>query len=137
MTKIYLEYNIDIEVTREPSGEWDNGETCSYWYFTGVSLSKDLRRWESYDLDFEVGSGDTIWLVIAIWSTGDSFGYDEASSMDIMGGFKTKEEAEALADDLRGKTEPDYSKDYNEWLPWHGYFDSLYAVKVEEFVVKP
>lgn len=132
MTKIYLEKTSSTQVTREATEDrWDRDDTSTDWNFGGVFLQKRENFWlESFETTFDIDVGDIIYLVIAVWSTGDSFGHDMGANSEIFGVFKTYEEAEKLKTNL--KTGNGYDK-YQ--LPWDGYFESLDYITIHSRTV--
>lgn len=135
MTKIYVDYDKEACVPRPPDGEFED----TIWTFNDATLSTEMDPWwqRSYEFDYDVGVGDTIWLTIAVWLTKDEFGYDENSNMNVIGGFKTQEEAESLANDLRNNLDPDYSTDETTWFPWQMHDSWIDYIEVKKFIVKP
>lgn len=71
--------------------------------------------------------GDIVHLVIAVWSTGDSFGHDSGAHSECFGVFKTKEEADKKCKELELDTKSP--------LPWLGYFENLESVETYQFSV--
>lgn len=134
MTKIYLEMTGHTHVTRDgdPDDRWDGDDTSTDWSFGEVSLSHDNSYWrESFETNFDVKPGDPIVLVVAVWSTGDSFHRADGEYAEVFGAFKTREEATAYAAKLRG------NEDIDVYRPWLGYFESLDEVEVLGRVVNP
>ena len=91
MTKLNLEY--DSQVTNlggeDPDDSWSRDSTSTDYTFTHLKIS------DGYFTDtvpFDVNIGDTLYAVIAVYDTGDTFGSDTASPEHIAT-FKTKEEA--------------------------------------------
>ena len=142
---LYLDYDSYLEVTSEPdsNAEWDRGSTYTSWVFNSLELTKKRGRYyESYDVAFDVSPGDNLHMIVAVWSTGDSFGNDIDYCMEIMGIYRNVEDAQHNADILRkADIKVEYKDgDGNEikigFLPWCGYFESLGYINVETFTVK-
>ena len=81
--------------TREPypNDDWDRGNTSCSWTVEGIRIYESNNRlfpWMEMDLDvpFEVTSGTKYYLMYVVYSTGDSFGHDEDSSIDFCGLYK-------------------------------------------------
>jgi hypothetical protein len=132
VTKVHLEKDSETEVTRYPEGDdaWDRGNTHTRWSFGRVYLHPPRRWMESYETDFDVHPGDVLHLVVAVSSTGDSFGRDSGRCSEVMGVFRTGEEADACQASLEGLGVE------GTWRPWDGYFDSLdYITVLEETVI--
>jgi len=135
--KIYLQKDSYGEQTRNPyvndegeTDQWYRGDTSTSWIFGEVSLtSRNKYEEESYPPDFDVKAGDTIFLVIAVWSDGDSFGHDSGARSEIFGVYKTFTEARERESELENGSAKD------PYLPWNGYFESLDYVTVETRMV--
>lgn len=102
----------------------------------------------------DLQSGDRAYVVWVEWSTGDSFGRGECAQMEVLGLFKTYEDAEVLKDAIEA-TEENYSRTSFEsdqsaywvktpdgqiftsgWAPWLGYFESLEGVHIDRVEVR-
>lgn len=121
MTKIYMKKDSYVEVTREAvEDRWDRDDTSTTWNFGDVFLQERKGWSESFETSFDVNIKDLIYVVVAVWSTGDSFGHDDGANSEIFGVFKTYEEAEEYENNLKE------GKGYGKYqLPWDGYFESL------------
>lgn len=130
MTKIYIKKTKYTESTREPSSndDWDRGDTSSYWTFDGPFLNKPrLRSRDDYEVvttDIDFKPGDLCYVVMAVWSSGDSFGWDDYYYADEFGAYRTAEEASAREEELRGKPKK------GVYVPWGGYFDRFEYVEI-------
>jgi len=80
----------------------------------------------SFPTDFEVAQGDRVFVVIAIWSTGDSFSNSDQGKAEIFGIFDNANAALAFQEKLAASRdyEYDHEKAQNNY-PWHGYFERL------------
>lgn len=102
---------------------WDRDNTHTYWTFGSLWLDDESSYGESTPVcDDEFKRGDLCYAVVAVWSTGDSFGYDSASCMGLMEVFDNREAAEALKEK--------YENGSSSELPWGGYFENLDYVKI-------
>ncbi len=130
MSDKYLKFSVHVHtwVTHEADSddEWDRDSTDGV-----VTVTKcHLARKDGYNhlgIEFDVDVGDTIWLVWAQYSTGDSFGCD-GGQYELCSVHKSKHEADAEIERL-GKLN-DYS------VPWSGYFECLDFIKAQEMVVE-
>lgn len=136
MTKIYLDKTSYTIITRENNGEpYDGEDTSTDWTFGEVSL---LKGSESFETDFDVNDGDKIYVVVAVWSTGDSFSHHSQGESEIFGVFKTEEEADNFKTYFETVSTDNY---YVDWggrkihLPWYGYFEHLDYVEVLKRIV--
>lgn len=85
-----------------------------------------------------VKKGDTVYVVWAEWSSGDSFGFGERNHVEVMEIFRSKQKALACAETLEF-TKKDYKNEVEKTVPayrgWIGYFERLDAIHVEETVI--
>lgn len=94
----------------------------------------------------EVADGDQLWVIVAIWSSGDSFGYSSSGSDDVISINKDVEVAKRNLAAL--ERNPD-KNDYDSWSvtielddgtthkyhrPWLGYFESLDSLQIYEMI---
>lgn len=136
---------------RDPDDEWDAGdtdgevsnvvafvETTSQGYY-GASHSRDLP----------VKAGDTVWVVVADYESGCTFGRSGGHA-DVMEIFTSSEEADAFltaalhkdttekrwggVQEVHGYGFEFQGKDYSR--AWVGYFESLNSVDIWECQVK-
>jgi hypothetical protein len=127
--RVYLKKTSYGGMSREPTSgdEWDIGDTWTSWDFGPLSIKNHSGYDEFIDLDWEPDTGDQVYLVIAVWSTGCSFGHQAGEYSEVFGGFKTWEEANQKLKDV--KVQP--------YRPWEGYFESLDSIEVESFTLQP
>lgn len=116
----------------DPHDVWDRDSTDSDWDFGDASLSLYQSWSESFDTKFNFSPGDKCYLVVPVWSTGDSFGHDGHACAEIFGVFHTYDEAVAFSNDLRTKGIPK-----GLYKPWEGYFESLDSIEILERILKP
>lgn len=132
--RIILNADVYVEETTEadPNNEWSRASTSTSWDFHDIV---EVVKEEDYKISFDgiltysinFEPQEKLWLVIPIWSTGDSFGYDTCARAEIFGAYASKEEAEQRKNDLlKGIVGP------REYLPWSGYFESLEYITIEE-----
>lgn len=124
------------ETTRDADtdDEWDRGDSRTTWYFGSVSLEKTGSWYDCFETSFDVQKGDMLYLVIAIWSTGNSFGHDDGASMEIFYASKDSSEAYRVANLLeKGK---DQNGEPMTYIPWNGWFESLNEIRVHGAMVK-
>ncbi len=138
---------LDVEIDRicthseyspEPYGPWEES-----WYnsFDGVSISKN--NWGE-PIDFEVSPGDTVYVVWAEYSSGNSFGRGHNNGVDVVGIFKDAAKAEkcrqaceaSSEDNSMVKFESDSGEKISYYAPWNGYFESLGSIRLETAVIK-
>jgi len=138
---ILLDEDTYTEVTREATeDQWDADDLSHSTTYTGFRIvEKDCYK--SLSLPFEPEQGITYYLVYGIYSTGDSFHYEDGCS-HVVSLHKDVKEAEDVAAKLVKQYEgqKDFSTvpltangiHFDFYPPWLGYFESL-----TEIVVKP
>jgi hypothetical protein len=131
--------------TREadPEDNWDRGNSGTDWTIGGISLgARDSER--SLPADFDVQVGDKVFVVYAVYSTGDTFGHDEGAYLEVLSFHKNREIAERNLAAAEGRTRRDRSQlvlefdsggKVERYCPWDGYFESLDYARLEEHVV--
>lgn len=130
MATIYLICNSFPETTRpaDTEDEWDRGDTSSYWSFSSFKLAKPAYYAEQYEscvIDSAPAVGDTVHAVVAIWSTGDSFGHDDRARAEVFFASTDLAAAQNAKDMLRLDKKPDGTPYKKYELPWDGYFENL------------
>jgi hypothetical protein len=86
-TYLRVNYNKDTWVTREATEpEWDRDDTDSSWSFNHVEVVTEKDSWD-FAVPFDVKVGDTVYVVAAIYSTGDSFGHDDRYYCEYIDAF--------------------------------------------------
>ena len=135
--KLYVELDSTVITTNEPDSndEWDRGCTETDWVVKGISRTDSAYPSRVIDVYYDPEPG-TYYLVFAVYSTGDSFGHDEKSSLEIFDIYKTLEEAKACKDTLEKAN--DFSemiitstgKKFKTSIPWHGYFEHLNYIEI-------
>jgi hypothetical protein len=136
--KIYLEADSYSTVTYEADTDdkWDRDSTERTWSFGKISASSGFDYIET-DRDFQIGQ--KLFLIVAVWSSGDSFGYDGGEYMEIFAVYDDVNlavEAEKL---LSETTIPLILPEGFEvrYLPWRGYFEKLDYVQIVEGTLYP
>lgn len=137
-TTLYLDYDTHVEVTRErdPNDEWSGEDTSTDWTFGDVTLRKPKTLGMSFPVEFDVELGDTVYVVVAIWSTGDSFSRDVRGRAEIFGIFDNLKDAFDYQAVLEATEHNEYDHSRDSWrtgmisYPWYGYFESLDSVTV-------
>lgn len=148
----YLRVNSEYReyITRHATeDQWDRDDTARDWHFRNVYI---VDKNAAFDLvvPFDLKPGDDVWVVLAIYSTGDSFGRDDRYSVEYIDGFMDKHKARdcARAVEATEKRWDDHTdKDANwiredgsagklEYVPWNGYFESLDNVECLYLEVK-
>ena len=146
-TQLKVVYHSRTYTTREgdPNDQWDRGNTSTDHSVTGLVVGEDYH---GLYLDGEVKPGDTVWLVYAVYSTGDSFGHDQDKCIEFFTVHRDESVAKFNARALAGyEPEKDFSQREKFFLsldngeqfqtvpPWSGYFESLSYVQADPFVI--
>lgn len=150
----YLSVNSSCHeyVTREGNREdpWDRDDTSCDWSFHDVSI---VGSNSSFDLiaPFDLKSGDRVWVVLAVYSTGDSFGHDDRACCEYIDVFLDENKAldcVRAIEKTSGSRWDDNTEYASKWVredgsegkldyvPWNGYFESLDFVNCERLEVK-
>jgi hypothetical protein len=134
--KIAIKDDCQTQVTREASGEeWSGEDTVTSHDFGSASL---LEIGEGLEVGNDFQKGDTAHLVIAVWSTSDSFSCSEGSHCEIMSAHKAADnalEAQRLLKNTKvGVSLPDGFE--VRYIPWAGHCEHLDYIAVEERILE-
>ena len=148
---IKLGVHVDSHVTttreRDTDDSWDRGSTSTTWYVNSIALPRKLENEyksggprDTIDYEGEVNLGDEMYLLYAVYSTGDSFGHDADGMIDFISVHKDPAVAQYNHDQLNGasgtvKLKSDDGTEWNYYVPWNGYFESLSYINVDSFNV--
>lgn len=132
--------------TREadPTDAWGADDTATDWTVRGISLGSENGE-HSLQPDFDVEVGDTVYVVYAVYSTGDTFHRAEGAYLEVLSFHKNGALAHqnaARARDRKGREEAytmtivyDSGAQVSRHCPWDGYFESLDYIQVDSFPV--
>ncbi len=104
----------------DPDDSWSRDSYDGGAWVESVQLA-DKDGYNHWDTIEDVSVGDFVWVVLAVYSTGDSFGKD-GGQCEIFLVTKNREEAYAKKEFL------EQVEDYS--VPWFGYFESLQEIKI-------
>lgn len=144
MSKVYFDvqhYCTYDYGSPEPYGQWQKE-----WDFSLGKASLTETRWhgpESYTGDEPLKAGDTIYAVVALWSSGDSFGNSSRGSYDFcvinrdpMFAAANLAILEAVTEDAaQVKLWLDTGEQVPYYASWTGYFESLDSLELREFTL--
>ena len=137
--KLYLSTSSYRETSREPYSDdsWDRGDTSTSWHFGGISLEKPIGEFEYIEVGDDFDVTGNIYLVLAVWSTGDSFGNNDGACCEIFAAYNNREDAEKAETLLSTATNAfkkvNLPNGYEiSFIPWLGYFESLDYTKIIE-----
>ena len=132
--------------------EWDRDNTAEEHYIEGVAISSN-RRFQTVDgtVSFDLVPEKTYFLLYGIYSTGDSFGYDEGridfidlyESLSFAVEMRDRVEAHATTDGVKYKWDDasqyyvtllseKTGKEYKYAVPWNGCFERLSYLEIQE-----
>lgn len=146
-TDLYVKYTRDQYTTREAAAddEWDRGNTSSKYTLEYISLAND-SAYSTVTYPGEVKVGEKLYLLYAVYSTGDSFGHDEDACIELISVHKNLDVARFNYETIKNNTDESYgvqielSQDNGQtWKmspPWNGYFESLSYLKIAGFTVR-
>ena len=149
-TSLRVDHDRHTHVTRSAASDdrWDRDDTSSSHSVTGMHIVGDDAYFDVTVPD-EVLPGEHLWLVWAVYSTGDSFGHDDAYNIEFVSAHRDEDTARHNAGML-GSVPRDASYGHRvkvlldrrgttmEYtVPWLGYFESLDYVEVGRFMVSP
>jgi len=128
------------ETIREPQEDdnWDRGDSSTDHNITGFRAApEETSRYYDLIVPYEPEFDTTYYVLYAVYTTGDSFGYDSGAGIEYIGFYTKDELAVAKANlhkietnkntegfSIKLKT-PDGGKTFDQHTPWVGYFESL------------
>lgn len=144
-------FKIEKDTFCQNLGGWDADDEWSrdsYYESHTVRGIKEVKEKDYFDLPLEDGEGP-IYLLYAIYDTGDSFGRDEGRFEAVMlhhdrsiaeENRRRILEQNRQYEQSRGHNMEDYSvtlltdsgKEFQISTPWNGYFEDLSTVEIEE-----
>lgn len=88
----------------------------------------------------ELKEGDIVYVVYAVYSTGNSFGHQADGSFEFISVHKDETIAHDNARGLKEGTQKFLKQDDGTetpytWYPWDGYFESLTYIQVESQIL--
>lgn len=131
----------------EQYGSWEESYDVTVGEF--VHIEPKYQYYPKYQVEHyegEVKDGDTLWVIIAIYSSGDSFGSSSSGSNDIIAIHKDSEVALRNLKALEGKSRDDQYESsivnielddgtkHSYYRPWLGYFESLDSLQIYEMI---
>lgn len=123
----------------DPEDKWSRDSTDTSHEFGKIYRGRSHEDALNYnDLSIQVSEEEFKYkepvLVIAVWSTGDSFGHDSGYNAEIMcvqptiaDARKTKE----ILEKAKGGEELPNGNKVPGWIPWNGYFERLDYITLE------
>ena len=145
ITRLRVNHSSLRTQIRKGTGRYDRGNTSTDHTVRGLYISTD--QYGDVYIPGEVSPGDNIWLVYAVYSTGDSFGHDDKNCIDFISIHRDEETARNNAKILCKINGDEFNYDYqvpitmeggtklNYNPPWLGYFERLDYIDVQSFRV--
>lgn len=126
--------------TREPNDDdqWDNGETAADISIQGVEFAE---RYFDVALPREYDASKPLFMLWANFDTGNSFGRqrNKFEAVDIFQNRARAEAAQRTLTDTEEGQSASYVRDDGTTIqyscPWHGYFECLNYLEVEEVAI--
>lgn len=141
-----MRLRIEAEQSIEQGDPKEHGrpDTRTTWDFGSfhVEDSADSTDDMTVHLDDRLAEADVLYAVIAIWSTGDSFGREVQGSAEIISVHDTPESAQEASKIIYasrssyGRPEPTLPVELPDgyqlsgYIPWNGHFDTLEYVDI-------
>lgn len=139
-TKLYIPAHIHITHSeREPGrwGAWEERGELVVGDIAHISPDVDGVYFHRHEVEYyegELSIGDLVYVIIANYSSGDSFGRGYGTNLDICSIHKDEQTAHHNLAILRdSKINTIRLDDY--FKPWGGYFESLDSIEVYTMIV--
>jgi hypothetical protein len=134
--KVDIEHDcLDSEYSEEAYGPWSEDWSNRF---------RSIRRSSPGDLFPDVvavedfAPGESVYVVWAEWTQADSYGSARNRGIDVLGVFRTMDEArglERLARDSDGYEPDEYMGLQYRFGDFRGYFDSLEDIHIEQALI--
>ncbi len=143
MTEVIISAETEVWTTRErdPDDSWDAGDTEGRVSDVRAAIKTDLhgtQYWgDSICKEFPgVSPGDTLYAVVADYSSGSTFGRSGGHA-SVIDAFTSYERADALAKAARDeRSDFQFNHDGQDYYAsWVGYFESLNSIDVWKVTV--
>ncbi len=142
-------YSIEVEddlhghdtSKADPDDKWSRASTHTEHNITGFKVRSEIQYGDvmvPYEPEIDVD----YYLLYVVYSTGDSFGHDSGNSVEYIGLYTkeelhiAKENQQRIETHNRGKRETKLqllmpnTSDFDIYVPWHGFFESLDYVNI-------
>jgi len=125
----------------DPDDEWSRASTHTDHNIQGFTVNSE-RQYGDVMVPYVPERGIDYYLLYAVYSTGDSFGHDSGGGIEYIGLY-TKEELHIAKENERRIEAHDQDQkstlkllmqndkdQFDVYVPWHGYFESLDYVSI-------
>lgn len=148
-----IEFSTEVETWQEegPDQDYLNGEPYSWRGATNGRVTNVTASLSARDLPYarysgeslvkempDVGPGDTVYVVVVGYTSGDTFGRDGGHTA-VVDAFTEANAAEDLMEAVADNKDGAYQMTHNGveyYCPWVGYFEHMEEVNVWEVVVR-
>lgn len=136
---MYLKCHVNSYCDHSEQSDEEYGWSEESWSqdFSHVTISPN-NYGEAIDFDAKVG--DTVYVIFAVWSDGDSFSHRSGYRSDVVHVFKDKKVAELALEAIRDEQIEFYKSDSGISVhidrPWIGYFESLDSIDLIKTVIR-
>lgn len=142
MTKVYVTHTQHIDHEMREDVEWGSWSRDSTFTVGAASLTEPSSwGWDMFDLCCNVEEGDTVYALVLIYGTGDSFGQASGEG-EVLWVFREKVLAERAEAWLNENPEKYSIEFWQEDLtkvqlsnPASGYFEHIEYTRIESLIV--
>lgn len=145
MTHICVTTEVNSWVEEGPDDDYLKGEPYSYRGATGGRVSNVIAfvvdepqhyYGDSHGKDLDVGPGDTVYAVVAGYTTGDTFGR-EGGQAKVLDFFTDPDKANRLCAVAQDTVDYSFNFEGERYsAAWVGYFERLDTMEVWECIVR-
>lgn len=136
----------DVTRERDSYDEWSADDTDTSWDINGIKVLDGKEGYADLDIDFEPKPGDSYYLVLVTYHSGDSFSNHDNACVEYIDLYRDLDSAERIRNEILRHDESnsrwsddkpfklvltlDNGKEIEYPAPWHGYFNGLGDVRV-------
>ena len=126
----------------DPNDSWSRASTAKEHNILGFNVFSN-EEYSDISVPYDPDKNTDYYLLYVIYSTGDSFGHDSGSGVEYIGLY-TEDELSIAEENKRrieehnrtkkGKLKliiPNNSTEFDIYVPWHGYFESLDDIEIK------
>lgn len=125
-----------------PTDQWDRASTHTDHNIRGFNVFPN-EQYSDISVPYNPEKDTDYYLLYVVYSTGDSFGHDSGNNVEYIGLYTEDElhiakenERRIEAHDQKKKGNlkllvPNKNTEFDIFVPWHGYFESLDYIEIE------
>lgn len=148
-----MRLRIQVDKTVEVGDPKSDGrpDTSTFWDFGAFHVEDSDAPTDdlTITLDAQLAQAETLYAVIAVWSSGDSFGWDDRYNAEIISVHPSEANADAARRIVEasapryGQPAPALPVDLPDgyqlsgYIPWGGHFDRLDYVTIVSDTINP